>query len=605
MKKFSIFFLISIIILSPIVLAEVFSVSIVNDYIFKDKSGKNWLISITGRSADFVRTFTKSELKKETGREPERAFTVKNDILSQKAVYGSKFKRTVWSVDLDEKDGGIMGMTSDEFKDFINGKDDGNACMDLDQNGKVDYVFLKNTVTGRYTHVYCFQKKDRLGSVWKTHLDYIDWDTKFTVNPEGRPAQSVTLSNQAGSDEKVTHSNKEILKGKVYVEWLGDFVTGIEPPDVNNAHIYAETREGNDYLTTDDKFDDWTDTLKNDGEYALSKYRNDEWTKSRAESELNDEANEIFAWNAGGKWDKNKVTFSDTTFEHDLTTKQASIPAFNLFIDGKYYVKIKRPAAKPSCAEISGPEKQEGSKTKTVRVCVENTADTEGKIETTLKCRRNSVQTPKRTLIFDAGEKKCFDYSVTLPVLTSEVTARCTVHAKDPTGRNPTSTCTDTWTGTPRPTCSPGEKAQRFDDPKCRSAWGIFKCNPDTGKLTTLVRCCEPGQTIVDVDGLKCSSGPDSDGDGVPDGVDRCPHKAGVPKYDGCPSPRPKKCSPINPLTWGNCVTNLWRGVTEKVTGILMWIGVGVVALIALGIIFMIIAGPRAAVGAARRVVKR
>ena len=53
--------------------------------------------------------------------------------------------------------------------------------------------------------------------------------------------------------------------------------------------------------------------------------------------------------------------------------------------------------------------------------------------------------------------------------------------------------------------------------------------------------------------------------------------------------PRPKKCKPWNPLTWGGCLAPILAPVGAAVSQIFMWIGAIAAALIVLFILFEVL----------------
>jgi len=485
MEKNRIFVLVLIILLSlPTVFADIKSISVVDDTVFDDK-GKNWLIEWSSMYSDYVTASkTTSDLKKETGYDAERGFTLKISSADEYTLYDFVYSRDIPEVEIREKTS-WWGLSDEEISDFVN-----TNCYDLDQDGIPYYIISKN-MFGIVIKVCCFGKKSNIGTVYditkKTEIFSVTWSFK----PEGKSAETFVIDNNHNTKEGISKK----IDDKILIRWGGSFATGSHPPEYSGNMVTRYGNSNNYYIIKDDSFYDWAREINNDGMDLLLSYRKGSIGKEDAENTINNPAYNLFKWTSTNI-DRNKVTFYASTFKYDLD-ENIYIPDFNVWVDGDYYVKIVVPKGKPKIISFDVPDVTEEGDVK-AKVNVKNIGNGVGDFEVQVSCDK-STPAERTTYIrgISPGEIKTKEIILSAPSITKKEMETCTVTVTDLISR-----LSDSDTAThfinPRPKCDVPEVAKFIN-----GRWCFYKCDQETQEYTILVKCCDRGETYyVDDKGL-------------------------------------------------------------------------------------------------------
>ncbi|RLI53188.1 MAG: hypothetical protein DRP09_16295 [Candidatus Thorarchaeota archaeon] len=549
MAKSRIFGLILIIFLLSFstVLADIKSISVVDDTIF-DNKGKNWLIEWSSMYSDYVTASkTPSELKEETGYGAERGFTLKITSADEYTLYDFVYSRDVPEVEIREKTS-WWGLSDEEISDFVSAN-----CYDLDQDGIINYGRRVN-MWGAVLGVYCFGKRSNIGTIYditkKTEIFSVTW----SFEPEGKSAETFVIDNdhntEAGMSKKIDN--------KILIRWGGSFATGSHSPEYSGNKV---AKSGNNYyVISKEKYDDWKMEINNDGQNLIIAYIDGKMTKEVAENIINNPAHNLFKWTSKNI-EKDKVTFQASTFKYDLD-ESVYIPDFDVWIDGDYYVKIIVPKGEPKIISFDVPDvTEEGDVQATVKV--KNIGDAVGDFEIQITC--DKLTPAERTTYIRGiapGEIKTKKIWLSAPSITKKESGTCSVMVTDLVSRLSDSD-TDTYTINPRPKCDVPEVAKFIN-----GRWCFYKCDPETQEYTILVKCCEKGETYYVDD----------------KGIHHC-KSAETP-----PTPTPEECD--FGCEWWDiaCKFREFMCKVQRFTwGILMFAGFGIGVLIIIWLVFKII----------------
>ena len=549
--------LLTLLILPKICLGAISSISIVDDTIF-NTGEKMIIIDWSSAYSDYITASkTQQQIKQETGYDVDRGFTLSITSKDEYSTYELTYLRQLNYVELIESETKIFGWNYEEEKVWVN-----NNCLDLDGDGRKSYVKGKN-IYGATIKLYCLTRKDIAGDIYRISTPDSVFEVTFTFKADGKDPKTVTLSNNNNVKDGITTR----FGNDVLIRWKGSLSTQQIPPIATN--MYATRSRSGYWNIVDEYYITTYDSIVNsDGQNYVAGYVEGHYTKSFVEDTINTKINNILnTWTTNPEFKKSEITFIGNIMKLDLD-EGIYIPTFQVFVNGKYYIKVIIPSGIPYITNLELPDltsDYEG----TVKVSVKNMATNKGDFIVTLDCDKVDVFTKTKKDTVEPGQTKIFSFRV-VGRTSTQTKYTCTATAKDSVSQE-TSSKTESGNLKPRPQCNLGEQICRLEN----GVWKIYECDgtdfnilKDTCGLDEICQKNVYGKYIcVKIgDGAVCGNGICEPGE----------------NYDNCP----QDCPPPGCEWWDiPCWIN---ELIKKAKEFAMWVGVIVIVLVGTFILWKI-----------------
>ncbi len=547
--------ILSFLLLPKISLAGISSVSVVDDTVF-DNKGKNWLISWTADYSDYVTaTYTKDDLKRETGVDAERGFTLSLIPGDEYDVYYLYSPMDVVEVELIEEEK-FWGWNDEEAEQWAL-----RNCADLNGDGIYNYGH-------KGWKLYCFHRKSITGQIYKIKKVRNVFSVKWKFKPEGGQEETYIISNDHNTHSGLTTK----IDNKIYIRWKGSFSSHYYGPEVGEERATI-SRAGQFFIVDSDVYTNWKNKIRDDGIDIIEDYANGVITKDEAEYQINYYSKyKLFTWTSE-KFDFLKTTRHGNEFYYDLMD-WVYIPSFDVYIDGDYYVKVIVPSGEPKIISFEVPE-LEGSRNGKAKLTVKNIGNDVTTFIASIDCSGGVTVGENQKLIENVrpGNYGYTEFLLTAPEIDNELTYTCTVVVKDSV--HPEKSDTDTKSNKIKPRSQKCREGEQTIKPNPHGGYDIYECDSTTGRFTIYVTSCYYGYKYNTKTGkYECVQPTPGPGPGPSPGPTpgTCEEE-----YEKCKN----SCSPIDIF----CPINCWLDyqickLQRAVATIFMWVGAIVIVIL-------------------------
>jgi len=368
--------------------------------------------------------------------------------------------------------------------------------------------------------VWCYVVNDYIGTPGEIGSPQYEFETTWSIQAEGKPTQTATVCSGASTSDKCSRIDAQI-GNYAYVEWQGSLETGKKCEDAKNEYAMHSNSFSSGWRVTDKAaYDDFYSYW-----YSLQTWKTDieNWAAGHTtESSIESKANNL-AWNSVAsktsgifvsQWSDLSPDIEDPSIDNGIIRwsspdDRLMFPTFNLYVDGNYYLKVKKPCGTPQIQSVSINTIDEGTR-ENAQIRVKNIGDYMGGFNIRVEDCTNgfSVQGGDVGITLNPDETRTVQIPIGFTSTSSNLyeygTCKAVVSAVCP------DTQTDTYTfnvqGKQMQECTPGHK-------KCgTNGEEIIVCNNDGLEYVHLEFC---GEGEVCINGECVAESPLLCGDGI------------------------------------------------------------------------------------------
>jgi hypothetical protein len=360
-------------------------------------------------------------------------YSFKTNTFNYQDVYTVEpieIKKWMWTQsDLDE----LKSLVKSQCTDFSR---DGYKIQitDLNSDGSLwtagDYVYGSSAWLFQ-AKVYCVKLNEKVGTVAQPIDKTIIAESDWTVQAEGKTAETKTISNSDAGEGRSTK-----IGNNVWIQWQGNLGTGEDCPDVSNLiGIHDNAFAQGWKLGSRDDYNTYSSYLTNGikqqiREYAESSYPEDYATvfKNRANAIARDVVDE----ESGFTYSVLDTSYYSGKVKIDLG-RQIVFPLFRLIIDADY-LEIEIPTGVPAIDSVTDVKFTKGLSGQVTAV-IRNAGDGKGGFTTRIKDCTNGFSSSSSPIgsTLEAGATKTLQFNVigSSTSTSQTVTGVCTLEVKE------------------------------------------------------------------------------------------------------------------------------------------------------------------------------
>jgi hypothetical protein len=468
--------------LMPFALAQIRSVSLVQDPVF-GTGQQVLLLSIGTIYSDYANFGTISASASELSQlEPTNAqilnsFTMRWKTEEEYTIYPLNFKRSIYKIDIVSSDYKWWGWSSSDETQWIN-----LNCQDLDGDGKAAYIEKKN-VFGAVLQIFCAKRGEYVGDVFTIGSPQPYWKTRFEIS-NGYETLVDYLGTGIGYAKNINN--------KVYIRFdgLGLFTY---PKVAGDTYVFTNYAKIN--LFDADYLSGYENALTIDAQYYVNQVANGQMSEATAETLINSKISPITStWTTNQDFPYNSISWVGST-KYDIrlkytSTERISFQNFVVYANSNF-IQIKIPYGQPKILSVYTDFGSELIATKEGRVTavIQNVGNDIATFEATLSCQQSSVFSPTQIISnINAQESRTLTWDVNAKQTDSLISDTCTLKVCDTTKTTNCDTKTISFSIKPRPVCTPGEQYASLE----YNIWKVYECGSD-GKYY-LKFSCNPGE---------------------------------------------------------------------------------------------------------------
>jgi len=468
--------------LMPFALAQIRSVSLVQDPVF-GTGQQVLLLSIGTIYSDYANFRTISASASELSQlEPSDAqilnsFTMRWKTEEEYTIYPLNFKRGIYKIDIVSSDYKWWGWSSNDETQWIN-----LNCQDLDGDGRVTYIEKKN-VFGVVLQIFCAKKGEYVGDVFTIGSPQPYWKTRFEIS-NGYETLVDYLGTGIGYAKNINN--------KVYIRFdgLGLFTY---PKVAGNTYVFTNYARIN--LFDAGYLSDYENVLANDAQYYVNQVANGQMSEATAETLINSKISPITStWTTNPDFPYNSISWVGST-KYDIrlkytSTERISFQNFVVYANSNF-IQIKIPYGQPKILSVYTDFGSELTATKVGRVTavIQNVGNDVATFQATLSCQQSSVFSPTQIISnINTQESRTLTWDINAKQTDSLISDTCTLKVCDTTKTTNCDTKTISFSIKPRPVCTPGEQYASLE----YNIWKVYECGSD-GKYY-LKFSCNPGE---------------------------------------------------------------------------------------------------------------
>jgi hypothetical protein len=468
--------------LMPFALAQIRSVSLVQDPVF-GTGQQVLLLSIGTIYSDYANFGTISASASELSQlEPSNAqilnsFTMRWKTEEEYTIYPLNFKRGIYKIDIVSSDFKWWGWSSSDETQWIN-----LNCQDLDGVGGATYIEKKN-VFGAVLQIFCAKRGEYVGDVFTIGSPQPYWKTRFEISNGYE-----TLVDYLGTGIGYVKN----INNKVYIRFdgLGLFTY---PKVAGNTYVFTNYAKIN--LFDAGYLSDYENALANDAQYYVNQVANGQMSEATAETLINSKISPITStWTTNPDFPYNSISWVGST-KYDIrlkytSTERISFQNFVVYANSNF-IQIKIPYSQPKILSVYTDFGSELTATKVGRVTavIQNVGNDVATFEATLSCQQSSVFSPTQIISnINVQESRTLTWDVNAKQTDSLISDTCTLKVCDTIKTTNCDTKTISFSIKPRPVCTPGEQYASLE----YNIWKVYECGSD-GKYY-LKFSCNPGE---------------------------------------------------------------------------------------------------------------
>ncbi len=290
--------------------------------------------------------------------------------------------------------------------------------------------------TGSYNYqAFCLRKNGYYGDVADIGSPDEIFRTEWRLQAGDKNPQTAIITNGDGGSGVVSN-----LGRYAKVKWQGNLDTGQNPPLVDDElAIHGNNYEGGWRVISEQRYDNYWNYIKNDGNRLLDKWKSGDYSESYIEGLLNGKAE-----NAQKRYSESPLanaevldsSFQSGALKADMDSRLA-YPEFNVYVDAgeNGYITVSKPVGKPKIVSSSGASFGELSSGR-ISVDVKNVGGAEGSFSARAgSCSQyfqaDALQNTKRVA---PGETASYSFRVTFTSTSMQqasYTGRCSITVED------------------------------------------------------------------------------------------------------------------------------------------------------------------------------
>lgn len=472
---------------SQAVFAQVNSVSVVNDPIFKSAE-TSLLLSIGTLYSDNVKfgeykeSASSLQSKDASSAIIKNPFTLKWQTIDEYTTYPTTFKKQYNYVEIRTSkfcpslECGTFGWSKTDLDKWV-----GDNCFDFNGDNVKSYSVQK---TGDVVwQMTCAGNGGVAGTVKNIESPRPYWKTEFQFN-NGKETITSTISNNGEGALTKT------IEDKVHIRFSG--LSGLTYPRIaTDVRLWEPFDSGSYFVVDNDKFNVVDTALADDAQELVRAVYKNERSKSSAEGYVRNAIGQLSAWTSKSDFPRASVTKSGSELKLILDEK-FTFQNFVVYLAGNW-IELVVPQGKP---EIVSPTRDftdlEATKTGTIAADIKNVGTDTASFSVALTCGSSNAFT-KTQIVSNvaAGSSKHVSFQINSNEVDVKTDDSCTMTACDSTNEKVCDSQKYDFSIVPRPTCSNGEQIQTFTGGK----WTAYECVD--GKFSKTVVSCEAGQVTT------------------------------------------------------------------------------------------------------------